>query len=70
MIHYERHHPAWGKQPEVFLLVTLARGLDQQTGEAVCFAFGTDITAQKRTEAALVQGRSSGGPAPRPPDAW
>ncbi|OYU68508.1 MAG: hypothetical protein CFE45_42370, partial [Burkholderiales bacterium PBB5] len=57
VIHFERHHPAQGDRPEVHVLVTLARALDRQSGEAACFAFGTDITPQKQTEAALLTAR-------------
>ncbi len=57
VIHFERLHPAQNGRPEMHLLMTLARGLDRQTGEAVCYAFGTDITPQKQTEAALLTAR-------------
>jgi len=57
VVRFERHHPAQADQPEVHVLITLARGLDRQTGQAVCYAFGTDITPQKHTEAALLAAR-------------
>lgn len=65
VIRFERHHPAQGGQPEVHVLITLARGLDRQTGESICYAFGTDITPQKRTEAALVAARDEARAASR-----
>ena len=52
--HFERQHPATATRPAVHLLVTLARGVDRATGQVLCYAFGTDISAQKRTEAALL----------------
>jgi PAS domain S-box-containing protein len=54
VISYERLHPATARRPAVHVLVTLARGLDRSTGQYQCYAFGTDITPQKRTEAALL----------------
>lgn len=57
IVHFERHFPVQGDRPEVHLVVTLARAQDRQTGEAVCYAFGNDITPQKHTEAALLVAR-------------
>lgn len=51
---FERRHPASDGRQEVHLLVTLARGVDRATGQVQCYAFGIDISAQKRTEAALL----------------
>ncbi|MDH4390123.1 MAG: PAS domain S-box protein [Aquabacterium sp.] len=53
---FEHLHPVGSGQPAVRLLVTLSRGVDSATGQALCHAFGTDITDitdLKRTEAAL-----------------
>ena len=52
--HFERQHRATADRPAVHLLVTLARGVDRATGQVLCYAFGIDISAQKRTEAALL----------------
>ena len=57
VLSFEHHHPATADLPELHVLQTLARGLDGATGRPVCYAFGTDITARKRTEAALVAAR-------------
>ena len=65
VIHFERRHPAQGDRPETHLLMTLARGLDRQTGEAICYAFGTDITQQRQTEAAWLTARDAADTATR-----
>jgi len=53
VLSFERVQPASGNLPAVNLLITLARGLDRETGSFVCYAFGTDITPLKRTQQAL-----------------
>jgi PAS domain S-box-containing protein len=51
---FERLFPATEGRPAVHALITLARGLDRLAGQMQCYAFGTDITPQKQTEAALL----------------
>ncbi|HQC98477.1 MAG TPA: PAS domain-containing protein [Aquabacterium sp.] len=59
VLSFERTFPAAGDAPAVHVLVTLARGLDRLAGQMQCYAFGTDITPQKQTEAALLAARDA-----------
>lgn len=56
---FERVFPGTDGQPAVHALITLARGLDRLAGQMQCYAFGTDITALKQTEAALLSARDA-----------
>jgi PAS domain S-box-containing protein len=56
---FERVFPAAGGGPPVHALITLARGQDRLAGQMQCYAFGTDITALKQTEAALLGARDA-----------
>lgn len=65
LLSFEQVHPATATRPEAHVLVTLARGLDRQSGEAQCYAFGIDISALKRTEAALLAAKNDAEQASR-----
>ena len=54
LVNYESPLPGRDGGPTVDTLITLARGSDPQTGEARCYAFGTDVSALKQAQAALV----------------
>jgi PAS domain S-box-containing protein len=56
ILRLERMFAPPGQAP-VHVLITLAGGLDRAAGQMQCYAFGTDITQQKATEAALLAAR-------------
>jgi PAS domain S-box-containing protein len=57
VLSYERLHPATAEHPDLHLLITLARGVDRASGRYVVYGFGTDITALKQTQAALLMAK-------------
>lgn len=54
LVHYESPLPGINGGPQVDTLITLARGTDSLSGEERCYAFGTDVSALKQAQAALV----------------
>lgn len=53
-VRYESPLPGLNGGPQIDTLITLARGTDPHTGEPRCYAFGTDVSALKQAQAALV----------------